>query len=929
MKNVLKFAALILMVVMISSCKEKKDEVQLNYEQYTLDNGLKVVLHQDHSDPIVSVATQFHVGSAREKEGKTGFAHFFEHMLFQRSENLPRNAFFQKISEYGGNFNGGTSNDGTVYYEVVPRDALEKVLWMESDRMGYFINTVTQAGLEREIDVILNEKRQGVDNAPYGQMEMIMCEELFPKGHPYSWSVIGQMADISSATVEDVKEFYANYYVPANATLVIAGDFDMDQAKELVNKYYAEIPSHSVEKPAVWNITLDQTKKVEYEDPFASMPEVSIAYPTVESFSEDECAIDLLMDLLAGSKNSPLYKTIVEGNLAPGVSAYNYCLESAGAAYIDVRSYPATDLDSIYAAIEKGFRMFEENGVDPVELQMNKVMMETQAYNSISSVYYKSIMMANSNEFAGSPDAFLKQIKKYKAVTAEDIMRVYEKYIKGKNFVAVSIVPAGQPQLALEGSTPAHVVIEDVASQKMTSKSGAIVDDDYQHTASKIDRSVEPAFLPNTPVVTVPTPWSGELANGLKVQGFTQNEIPLVTFTLFINGGQLVCPQKPGIASLNASMMNQGTALRTATEIEQALSLLGASLRVSGTLSGTTVSGVCLAENFEKVMEILDEMITSPRFDEEIFNREKNKALANVQQKLKSPGSIADANASKLYFGEDCVFANAAATTASLNAMTMDDIKAYYNTLSPKVAAISVAGAIKESACKKALAKLAADWKGESVDVPAIVLGQKAETSNVYFIDYPDAKQSNIFVMGKGRAYKDSDYYALDVLNFQLGEGSNGELFNVLRLQRGYTYGAYSSFVNQKDFGYFYANSSVQSSATKESVELFKSIFSSFGDNYTEDMLKATKDAMIRQRAFQFETQNSLVGLLNRIYKYNLSINCIADEQQVINDMTLDKIKELSKEYLDPTDMIIVVVGDAKTQLKGIKDAKLIESMLK
>ena len=227
------------MIAGLSGCKEQ-DGVSLQYEKYTLDNGLEVVLHEDHSDPTVSMAIAYHVGSSREKPGKTGFAHFFEHMLFQRSENLPRNAFFQKINEMGGTFNGWTANDMTVYFESVPRNALEKILWMESDRMGYFINTVTEGGLKREIDVVSNEKRQ-YENAPYGLMSELLDKNLFPEGHPYSWEVIGEIPDLRSATVEDVKEFYNKYYTPSNATLVIAGDFDKAQTKELVQKYLGSV----------------------------------------------------------------------------------------------------------------------------------------------------------------------------------------------------------------------------------------------------------------------------------------------------------------------------------------------------------------------------------------------------------------------------------------------------------------------------------------------------------------------------------------------------------------------------------------------------------------------------------------------------------------------------------------------------------------
>ena len=330
-KTIMPIVVMLAAIVAFASCKkDKSDVMHIDYEEYTLDNGLKVVLHEDHSDPIVAQAIAFHVGSAREKEGKTGFAHFFEHMLFQRSENLPRNAFFNKIADMGGTFNGGTSNDYTVYYECVPRNALEKIIWMESDRMGYFINTVTQSGLEREIDVICNEKRQTEVNNAFGMMEDVMSKNFFPKRHPYSWTVIGEFDDIKSATVEDVKEFYRTYYVPSNATLCIAGDFDPKEVKALIDKYFAEIPSHPVEKPAVWDVKLDETKKLYYEDQFAKMPAVDIAWSGVAEGHEDEAAIDAFCSLFGRGKNSPLYKNIVEKNLAPRANAFNGALESAG-----------------------------------------------------------------------------------------------------------------------------------------------------------------------------------------------------------------------------------------------------------------------------------------------------------------------------------------------------------------------------------------------------------------------------------------------------------------------------------------------------------------------------------------------------------------------------------------------------------------------
>ena len=912
-------------IAAIASCKGKdSDVVKIDYEEYTLDNGLKVVLHEDHSDPIVAQAIAFHVGSAREKEGKTGFAHFFEHMLFQRSENLPRNAFFTKIADMGGDFNGGTSNDYTIYYECVPRNALEKILWMESDRMGYFINTVTQSGLEREKDVICNEKRQTEVNNAYGMMNDIMCKNFFPKRHPYSWTVIGEFEDVKSATIEDVKEFYSTYYVPSNATLCIAGDFDPEEVKALIDKYFAEIPGHPVEKPAVWDVTLEQTKTLYYEDQFASMPAVDIAWSAVAAGNEDEAALDAFCSLFGRGKNSPLYKNIVEKNLAPRVSAYNSASESAGQVSISATAFPGVDIDQIMAGIEQAMADFEANGVDEEELATIKAMNETSAYRSLGSVLGKAMMLARSKEFYGKADQFVDDIANFNKVTSEDIMRVYNKYIKGQNYVAVVAVPQGQTELAIEGSVPAQLTMEDQSKQTMSSKAGAIVDDDYERTPSKIDRSVEPDYMPNTPETSIPAIWRTTLANGIEVAGITQNEIPMVNLTISIDGGSILDPAgKRGTASINASMMNEGTSEHTAFELEQALQKLGASARVSGGTKSTNISVSSLSKNLPAVMEIVNEMITKPRFDEEAFTRAVKSQKSSIQNALTSITSLGSRAASKLWLG-DCIYTDYT-TNESIDAITIDDIKAYYATLTPKNAHIDVAGDIDLPTLKKALAVLEG-WEGADVTVPGIEVGESA-APGTYFIDFPGSKQSYIYIIGPGMTISNPEYHKLDVLNEKLGAGSAGRLFEVLRLQRGYTYGASSGFTSNLETGYFHAASSVQGSSTKESVALFKEIINNFADDYTQEKLDGVKGAMLRSNASAFETSQSLVGMLSSIRLYNLPDDFVAQEEAVVNAMTIDDIKAKAADYLNVDNMIIVVVGDAATQLKNLPDAKLIKAI--
>ena len=925
MKTLKYVMAAAAVVAVMASCKgDKSDVMHIDYEEYTLDNGLKVVLHEDHSDPIVAQAIAFHVGSAREKEGKTGFAHFFEHMLFQRSENLPRNAFFNKIADMGGDFNGGTSNDYTIYYECVPRNALEKILWMESDRMGFFINTVTQSGLEREIDVICNEKRQTEVNNAFGMMDDVMCKNFFPKRHPYSWTVIGEFEDIKSATVEDVKEFYGTYYVPSNATLCIAGDFDPDEVKALIDKYFAEIPSHPVAKPEVWDVTLDETKKLYYEDQFASMAAVDVEWSSVASGHEDEAALDAFCSLFGRGKNSPLYKNIVEKNLAPNASAYNYARESAGQVGINVTAYPGVDIDDIMAAIEQAMADFEANGVDEDELATLKAQNETSAYRQLGSVLGKAMMLAQSKEFYGKADKFIDEIADFNKVTSEDIMRVYNKYIKGQNYVAVVAVPQGQPELSIEGSKLAELTMEDQSKQTMRSAAGAVVDDDYEHTPSKIDRSIEPDYMANTPKTGVPDIWRTALANGIQVAGITQNEIPMVNLTIAIDGGAILDPAgKRGTSAINASMMNEGTSEHTAFELEQALHKLGATARVSSSNKSTNISVSTLSKNLPAVMEIVNEMITKPGFDEAAFTRAVKSQKSSIQNALTSITSLGSRAATRLWLG-DCLYSDFA-TDESIDAITMDDIKAYYATLTPKNAHIDVAGDVDLRTFKKALAALEG-WEGPEVAVPEITLGESA-APGTYFIDFPGSKQSYIYIIGPGMKITDDEYHKLDVLNEKLGAGSAGRLFEVLRLQRGYTYGASSAFASTPEAGYFHAASSVQGSSTKESVALFKEIINGFGEDYTQEKLDGVKGAMLRANASAFETSASLVSILSSIRVNNLTDDFIAKEEEVVSDMTLEDIKAKAAEYLNTDNMVIVVVGDAATQLKNLPDAKLIDAI--
>ncbi|HOC49446.1 MAG TPA: insulinase family protein, partial [Bacteroidales bacterium] len=671
----------ILLFVIAVSCQRKAaDELSLPFEKYELENGLNVILHQDHSDPIVSVAIYYHVGSSREVPGRTGFAHLFEHMMFQQSENVPEDQYFSFIQSAGGTLNGSTNQDRTNYFETVPKNALEMVLWMESDRMGYLTNTITQQAFAIQQNVVQNEKRQNYDNRPYGHSSTVMAKALFPEGHPYSWTTIGEMKDLFNATVDDVKEFHARFYVPNNATLSIAGDFDAAEVKALVQKYFGEIPAGAdVEKMSPMPVTLAETKKLYHEDNFANTAQYTMAFPTVEMYNPDSYALTILSNILAGGKKSPMYNVLVkEKMLTSGVSAYNQAQLLAGTFRISVNANPGVSLADIENAIFESFERFEAEGFTEKDLEKVKAGQETYFYNRISSVDGKSKQLAEYNMYAGDPGYYKKDMEAMMAVTIDDVKRVYEKYIKGKNFVATSFVPKGKVDLAAEGSVDAGIVEENILTATEVKVETGVAEE-IKKTPTSFDRSVKPPLGPDVSV-TIPAVWKSSLENGMKLYGIQHTEVPLVQYEIVIEGGHMLDDiSAPGVASMLATMLNEGTRNKTPEELEEEIDLLGASIRIGGGSENITVSVNTLARNFEKTLAIVEEMLLQPRWDATAFELAKTRTLNSLRRSSIDPTYLGSNALKNLIMGENNIYAtDVSGTTESVQAMTMDQLKAFY-----------------------------------------------------------------------------------------------------------------------------------------------------------------------------------------------------------------------------------------------------------
>jgi len=917
----------ILMTLGLFSFKpqNKQNGLSIPVEKFTLANGLTVVLNVDKSDPIAALAVYYHVGSSREVPGKTGFAHLFEHMMFQRSENVGEGQYFKNIQGAGGTLNGSTNQDRTNYFEIVPKNALEMAMWMESDRMGYLTNTVTKKSLANQQNVVQNEKRESVDNAAYGFNQEIIAKNLYPKGHPYSWTVIGEMEDLTGATVEDVKAFHKKFYAPNNATLVISGDINSEEIKALVNKYFGEIPSGTnIEKRGPVPVTLSSTARLYHEDNFAKAPQLTMVFPSTERYSKDSYALNFLADLLAGTKKSPLYSVLVkEKKLTSRVMARNGSQELAGSFMISVTANPDVNLTDVEKAVFEGFEKFEKDGFTDNDLIRIKAGYETRFYNSFASVQGKAFQFAEYTMNTGDPEYYKKDLAAIQSVTIADVKSAYNKYIKGKNFVETSLVPKGQLNLIVEGSKNSGIIEEDVTKAAQV-KADTTKEEPIAKTPTKLDRSVKPVIGPD-PEVTIPTPWEESLSNGMKVWGIVQNELPLVQYSIIIDGGHMLDKvEKAGVANLVASMMNEGTKNKTPEELEEAIGLLGASIRVTSSNEDISLEVSSMAKNFEKTIALVQEILLEPRWDSEAFDLTKSRIINNLKRNAASPDYLSSSTLNKLMFGDNILATDATGTEASVKIITIDDLKEYYSKyLSPSIARFLVVGDVDVARVKKALTDLNLKWKPKNVVIPEIKVPGPPEKSQIYFVDVPGAKQSVISIGAPSLPRTNPDFYPATVANYKLGGSFNGIFNLILREDKGFTYGARSTFNGAKNYGSFVATSRVRTNSTQESVTIFKEEMEKYCKTILPEYIEFTKSSLLKNNALRFETLGNLLSMLNTMTSYNLPMDYIKQEEKFIEGLTIKKQLELVNKYIDPSRMYYVVVGDAKTQLDDLEKVGL------
>ncbi|MGB2739120.1 MAG: pitrilysin family protein [Cognaticolwellia sp.] len=890
----------------------KAGKTVIPYQKYVLENGLTLVLHQDKSDPLVHVDMTYHVGSGREEIGKSGFAHFFEHMMFQGSENVADDEHLKIITESGGTMNGTTNSDRTNYFQTVPANQLEKMLWLEADRMGFLVDAVTQEKFEIQRETVKNERGQSYENRPYGLLRERVAEAMYPVGHPYSWQTIGYIDDLNRVNVNDLKAFFLRWYGPNNATLTIGGDLNIAETLAMVNKYFGSIPrGPEVKMPTKPSFTIEADRYISMEDN-VHLPLVYMSYPTVSVRHEDEAALDLLSSILGGGKTSLLYKNLVKNQLAVQASVSHPCAELACTFNLLALPHPASG--KTLADIEKIIRdtliEFETRGVEDDDLIKAKAAMESNFVFGLQSVAGKVSQLAANETFKGNPNYIEQDIARYAQVSKADVMRVYQKYIKGKHSVIMSIVPKGQGNLvaAKDNFTPPKRVIPELTTTS---------DSDLQVRKAKdnFDRSVMPVSGVNK-AVDVPQMWQETFANGIKILATQSDETPTTSILMKIPAGHYYeNKDKAGTAALLAAMLNESTTKRSAEDMSKALQKLGSSVGISAGSSYIVVNVNTLTKHLDATLALVYEKLTAPAFLESEFNRNKNNAIQGAINGKKDAGYLASNAYRQLLHADNIAATSNYGSETSLSNIQLADIKALYlQQVKPKDSEIILVSDLDKTRVLSALSvfePMTGAGKKLSLNLPK----STAKLGVIYLVNKDNAAQSAIRI-GKRSLTQDvtGEYYRAYLMNFALGGAFNSRINLNLREEKGYTYGARSNFYGDKFSGTYTASAEVRADVTDKSiVEFVKEIKHYAEQGINDEELSFMRNAINQRDALKYETPSSKLGFLAQILEYDLTADFIKERSDIVANISKAEINALAKKHLQISEMLMVVVGDAKT----------------
>lgn len=890
------------------------------YQKFVLGNGLTLILHSDNSDPLVHVDITYHVGSGREDLGNSGFAHFFEHMMFQGSENVADEQHFKLVTEAGGTMNGTTNTDRTNYFETVPANQLEKMLWLEADRMGFLVDAVTQEKFEVQRETVKNERGQRVDNRPYGRLNERVSEALYPAGHAYSWPVIGYLDDLNRVNVNDLKAFFLRWYGPNNATLTIGGDINITETLVLVKKYFGSIPRGPEvampEKP-VFEITED--RYISMEDN-VHLPLLYMTYPTVSLRHADEAPLDVLSSILGGGKASLLYKNLVKTQFAVQAEVSHPCAELSCTFSLYALPHPASgkSLSDIENVIRDTLVEFEQRGVEDDDLLKAKADMEASFIFGLQSVSGKVSQLAANQTFSNNPNYIAQDIARYNNVTKEDVMRVFKKYIKNQHGVIMSVVPNGQLSAiaAKDNFVPGPRSSGDGASTSADDIAVRKGVDDF-------DRSIIPIAGANK-AVDIPEMWQHNFDNGISILGAQSSETPTTSVLLKIPAGHYYnAKNTAGTAGLVASMLKESTTERSAEEMSKALQKLGSSIYISAGNLYLNINISSLTKNLDATLTLVNEQLRAPAFLESEFERLKSNAIQGALNNRKDAGYLASTAYRQLLNADNIAAMPSSGNEKSLTNISLDDVKAFYQQqVKPFGGQLIAVSDLGQAELTKSLSILE-DWEGKAVDLNLSLPEGDGKMGVIYLVNKDDAAQSAIRI-GKRSMTEDitGEYYKSSLMNFALGGAFNSRINLNLREDKGYTYGARSYFNGGKLSGYYTATAEVRADATDKSIAEFINEIKDYSERgITDDELMFMRNSINQKDALKYETPRAKLAFLAQILEHDLTPDFVRQRSEIVTNITKAEINALAKKHLSVDDMLMVVVGDAKTlrpQLKAL-----------
>ena len=859
--------------------------VSISYEKFTLPNGLDVILHEDHGLPVAAVNVWYHVGSKNEEPGRTGFAHLFEHVMFEGSKHH-KGSFFDPLQKVGANLNGSTTPDRTNYWENVPSNYLELALWLESDRMGFLLDALDQKAFDIQRDVVKNERRQSYENRPYGMAYLTLQPTVFPAPHPYNWPTIGSQEDLDAAELDDVKDFFRQFYAPSNASIAIAGDIDPDGTRRLVERYFGDLPpGPPINRIRRMDSELNGIASLVLRDR-VQLPRLYLVWPTAPAFDDEQPALEVLSAVLGDGKSSRLYRSLVyERQIARDVSVYHYGQEIAGEFFVQVTANAGQSLEEIEALVRDELESIRQSGPTEHEIQRAKNRIESQHVRQLERVGGfggRADQLNYYNTYTGDPSGVNTDLDRYLAVTTEDVRRPATAGL-GENMVRLTVLPEEQLSTA----------------------------------STSLDRTTMPGAS-SSPSFSPPVPTRATLSNGMKIVIVEKPGLPVVAQGLLIRAGGITDPaDKPGVASLTATMLSEGTTTRTSQQISDEMEFLGSQVRASASREFATLSAETLTSHWQHALDILADVAQNAVFPADEFDRVRSERLTDLSRIPDSPQAIAGRASQALLFGAGTRYGHPiSGTEAALKTFSRDDLAshhaAYY---APENATLLLVGDISQDEAIKQAESTFGGWQpGAASDSDGDADGTPEDgTTTIYLADKAGAPQSVIRSGYLTVPRQHPDYLALNLLNYILGGQFSARLNMNLRQDKGYSYGYMSGIDWLTVPSALSAGGSVQTEVTKESVaETIKEFEEIRGARpVTQEEFDDAVNGILRGLPNQFETHGQVLNQLVRLVAFDLPDDYFTHYAGEVSKLTLDDIHRVAESHIKSGALKIVVAGDA------------------